>query len=236
MAQEEGDGDGHKEHVVCRHDVNLVDAESQTDVQGNVEEEEKHRQTEELGAHAEENAQSEEQQNDALYDVVDGRVVAHDDRTASQHVLQQVLAMQLDGFAKEVFQSRLCARGRDVGPAHKLAFGNGLARVSVPYLLMVSHVLRLCLFLYDGFHGSLYLCRVFHLCRIAILLVNQLLGLFALLYSHLVACHLLGPYKGAVFHTCHSPHQGGWQDDAQEQILGTEEFPTVGKQGCEECL
>ena len=101
---------------------------------------------------------------------------------------------------------------------------------------MVSHVLRLCLLLYDGFYGSLYLCRVFHLCRIAILLVDKLLGLFALLHSHLVACHLLGPYKGAVFHTCHSPHQGGWQDDAQEQILGTEEFPAVGKQGCEECL
>ena len=196
----------------------------------------KHRQTEELGAHAEENAQSEEQQNDALYDVVDGRVVAHDDRTASQHVLQQVLAMQLDGFAKEVFQSRLCARGRDVGPAHKLAFGNGLARVSVPYLLMVSHVLRLCLLLYDGFHGSLYLCRVFHLCRIAILLVNQLLAssLFFILISWRAIS--LGHTKVRYSTRATAHIRAAGRMIPKSRYLGRKNFRPLVNRGCEECL
>lgn len=232
VLEQESHGYRYSVNPVCRHDVHLVDAKSQSYVQHHVECEVRHDKPHEARAASCPHSQHEEEGYDSLNGIVVPVVVAYNHWSRLEHIAQHIVLMELYRLAQQVLDNRLRARRRDVGPAYELAVGNGFA------VLAATHRLRLCL----GYGVALHriAAQRIHLLqrerRYANGILAVSLGSFSLLLSLLgclglgacrLGCHITWPYDMVVAHACRSPCECGRQKDGEEEELGAEYTESV---------
>ena len=97
-----GDGQRNDEEPVGRHDEDLVDAKAQYQMDEHVEAEVGEAHPEKARTPATTEADGKKQQDNPLDNIAPQPVVLHEHRTEHQCVLQEMLAMKLDGLANEV--------------------------------------------------------------------------------------------------------------------------------------
>ena len=201
------------------HDIYLVEAEAESDMQQHVETEIRHHQPKIPALSASPDAGYEQQHDDRLYDIIKGISVVDEHRAVAQFILQHVILMQLDRFAHQVLYDRQGSGTGGIGPVHEFTFHDRCTLLRSYFLSGFIACQLLCL-LYAvvlGFLGNFFrrndlqtsldgiFCQrilyLFELCHT--LLSGFLFG--SLLGFHLLPCHLDRPYEGAVFPSGETP-------------------------------
>ena len=116
MSEQVRHGDGYDDEPMRAHDVSLVEAEAQHHVDEQVEAKKREGEPEKAAAAACPHTEKKEQEDEGFHDVVEGKAIVHDDGAVAQHVFEQMVVVQLDGLAQNVFYQTPSAWRADVCP------------------------------------------------------------------------------------------------------------------------
>ena len=130
----EAERDGDSKQPVARHDVHLVEAEAEAEVDYNVRQDEGKAQPHEPALAATPYPNEEKDCHDSLHGIIEPPVVTHDHGTLAERVLKQVLPVQLYGLAEKVLNGRGPARRGNVGPLRESAISHRLAGMCEDWL------------------------------------------------------------------------------------------------------
>ena len=146
-----GHGEGDDEGPLGGHDIHLVDAEAQDDMDKHVEGEPGECHPEETAASRRPDARCKEQGDKSLDAVVAPVIVGDYHRTVVlEDILEEDIAVELDGLAKEVFDNARPSVGTAVGPGHKSFLGHGVTNLGIGMVAAVFLLSQTAEYLVDS--------------------------------------------------------------------------------------
>ena len=202
-----------------RHDEYLIDAETQTEMDAEVESHEGEQHPKQPLPTPHPDAGQEEREEEHFGQVLKRMAVMLEDGTRTQHIAEQMVAVELYRLAQEIVDDGGRARGGGVGPFQESRVGH-----------------RHPVFLF--FHPGL-----FHFCLLArteaVLLQLGGLGFGCLLFAQCqgaVLHYLAGQHKSLVLISGKAPDGYRGHQHGEEQVGGAEEALAADEEGREEYL
>lgn len=229
LSHEIGYGDGNDENPVAGHDVCLVQAEAQDDMDEGIERNPSGNHQKEPGTKAADESGNKQKHHKGFQGVGHPVVVGDDDRAVAQSVVKQVARMKLYGLSENVFHNRFPPRCADISPLHKSLVLYGFPFVCVVWFLLVGEPYLVFVHLHLVVEHFQYLCAVLYRCGVAECGESFLVVFLSFFDLFLFRLFLVRYGEGVVFPSGKGPHQRTGYDNAKQDIFDAEEAFSIDK-------